>query len=48
MATSVFCYARTMVDMLDAVSGFKVFSELMSLAADPKKFSCSITGPLNA
>lgn len=34
--------------MVDAVSGFNVFSELMSLVADSKKFSCSITGPLRA
>ena len=29
--TSVFCYAKIMVDMVDAVSGFKMFSEFMSL-----------------
>lgn len=28
---SVFCYARIMVGTVDAVSGFKMFSEFMSL-----------------
>ena len=38
MSTSVFCYARIMVDMVDGVSGFKMFSEFMSLGGKFKHF----------
>lgn len=31
VSTSVFCYARMMVDLVDPVSGLKIFSEFMSL-----------------
>lgn len=37
ISTSVFCYARIMVDMVDAVSDFKMFSEFLSLGGKFKQ-----------
>ena len=38
MSMSAFCYARIMVDMVDAVSGFKMFSEFTSLGGRFRQF----------
>ena len=47
LSTSVFCYARIMVDMVDAVGDFKMFSEFMSPGGKFKQiFVLSV--PLNA
>ena len=47
LSTSVFCYARIMMDMVDAVGDFKMFSEFMSPGGKFKQiFVLSV--PLNA
>ncbi len=46
---SVFCYARIMVGTVDAVNGFKMFSELMSLGGRFKQILVlDHRDPLNA
>ena len=46
-STSVFCYARIMVDMVDAVGDFKMFSEFMSPGGKFKPIFV-LAVPLNA
>ena len=47
LSASVFCYARIMVDMVDAVGDFKMFSEFMSLGGKFKQIFV-LAVPLNA
>ena len=47
LSTSVFCYARIMVDMVDAVGDFKMFSEFMSPGGKFKQIFV-LAVPLNA